>query len=521
MFSIANQVPIALDSYLPLFEKSAYYNSYKICKIISTIGKSLKIKAEYCVNLLIKRLDNNNNNNSTENSIAILKEIYSIAQVHSSVLDTCLIPIYEQCKNSPANIKHMIDQLSRLQSSSVLNEHSSYGTLLSHSLDSIENSPTKTKYILSRSQSEESSAETLSKSSSTRYFHRESSTKSEILNSTLKESQRSHTLSNSLDFRFDKSLTIHEDDEENAEQDKKRDDDDDERINQNQVESLTDNQEVNQENIDEIISSIDKCIDEEEKKDKVKELVTLREKEEILSVAETRLSTRCSDYVSLDRDVVRQFCDKHMDKICAYINSLFPSLPLPIDCWIDDHYDNNKLKPKRAKYLNLNFSCYLKGQYCLFDKNYFEIRSTQVSIWIHLIFLSLQSKWSYPLTQRDQPVIDLKKCYQSFKESDKLGFVPLITSSFPIDKEQKLILNELKDLRFFDLFQFNKEHKQWFCYLCSNPDKARDLSTQSTLIQGQLKEKRGKWKLFKRWKKRLYTLTGGNIVYMKKDMVRF
>lgn len=95
----------------------------------------------------------------------------------------------------------------------------------------------------------------------------------------------------------------------------------------------------------------------------------------------------------------------------------------------------------------------------------------------------------------------------------------MLTSSFPNEKQQKVLLNELNDMRFFDLFEFNKEHSQWFCYLCSNPQKAHDLLNESTLIQSQLKEKRGKWKFLKRWKKRIYSLTGGNIVYVKKDMV--
>jgi hypothetical protein len=114
----------------------------------------------------------------------------------------------------------------------------------------------------------------------------------------------------------------------------------------------------------------------------------------------------------------------------------------------------------------------------------------------------------------------LRKCYESFKSSDKLQFVPLITSAFPNDKQQKLLLNELHDIRFFDLFEFNEENQQWFCFLCSNPDKANDLLNETTLIEGQLREKRGKWKFLKRWKKRLYSLTGGNMVYVKKDMVR-
>ena len=35
------------------------------------------------------------------------------------------------------------------------------------------------------------------------------------------------------------------------------------------------------------------------------------------------------------------------------------------------------------------------------------------------------------------------------------------------------------------------------------------------MFQGQLKEKKGKWKLFKRWKKRYFTLSGDHITYQK------
>lgn len=81
MFSIANQVPIAIEPYLSLFEKSTYYDDvYKVPRIISTVGRSLKSKSEYCTNLLIKRIDN------TDKTIHIIKEIYEIAVVHPNVL---------------------------------------------------------------------------------------------------------------------------------------------------------------------------------------------------------------------------------------------------------------------------------------------------------------------------------------------------------------------------------------------------------------------------------------------------
>ena len=41
------------------------------------------------------------------------------------------------------------------------------------------------------------------------------------------------------------------------------------------------------------------------------------------------------------------------------------------------------------------------------------------------------------------------------------------------------------------------------------------LITVYHIFQGQLKEKKGKWKLFKRWKKRYFTLSGDHITYQK------
>lgn len=43
LFSIANQSPIALEPYLFLFGKTNFYDSYKVDKIISTVGRSLKV----------------------------------------------------------------------------------------------------------------------------------------------------------------------------------------------------------------------------------------------------------------------------------------------------------------------------------------------------------------------------------------------------------------------------------------------------------------------------------------------
>jgi hypothetical protein len=137
----------------------------------------------------------------------------------------------------------------------------------------------------------------------------------------------------------------------------------------------------------------------------------------------------------------------------------------------------------------------------------------------------LKAHSPYVLRQQDSAFLELKFVYENLNE--KLSFIALLTSSFPSEKDIIGLKNELGGYGIFDLFEF-KSHdssaadlNEWLCYMCANPDRAASFLTEKPIIQGELKEKHGKWKLFKRWQKRLFTLTGGSIVYYKKDMVIF
>ncbi len=106
------------------------------------------------------------------------------------------------------------------------------------------------------------------------------------------------------------------------------------------------------------------------------------------------------DYFS-HKDVVQQFCEKHLDKIKAYIRNVSQTLPMPVDDIITSNqfqYYMNTLrnqkffmrKVKNKKFCFLNFACECKGEFCLYDRSYFETLTFHPSLWIHLIFLSIQ-----------------------------------------------------------------------------------------------------------------------------------
>lgn len=115
------------------------------------------------------------------------------------------------------------------------------------------------------------------------------------------------------------------------------------------------------------------------------------------------------------------------------------------------------------------------------------------------------------------------------------------------------MLNELRHSGFFDVFQLcpapiggsadqlEGSHLQWGCFLCTHPERAVGflrgeyfllitnillvfqkrfvkvtyiyfiLGNTQPVIEGQLKEKKGKWRLFRRWRTRYFTLSGAHL----------
>lgn len=82
------------------------------------------------------------------------------------------------------------------------------------------------------------------------------------------------------------------------------------------------------------------------------------------------------------RDTIQHFCEKHLDKIKAYMEKVSVRIPPPAKCTIEE-----KRQKKSAK---LHFACQARGQHCLYSKTFFTMRTRNPRIWIHLMFIALQ-----------------------------------------------------------------------------------------------------------------------------------
>ncbi|XP_058059669.1 protein melted [Anopheles bellator] len=251
------------------------------------------------------------------------------------------------------------------------------------------------------------------------------------------------------------------------------------------------------------------------------------------------------------RDTIQHFCEKHLDKIKAYTESVAQRIPPPAKCIIEER--------RAKKTAKLHFACQVRGPHCLYSRTMFTMRTRNPRTWIHLMFLDLQARApKAALSSWDPSVSRLKHCWDTLKCENRT-FITLVTSAFPSCKEQEALVHELRHAGFFDVFEMGpvttaesgpggtprldsipseqpgaKSGKgagaetaegssiteeelgdvlQWGCFLCHHPEKAIGFlhGNNQPVIEGQLKEKKGKWRLFRRWRTRYFTLSGAHL----------
>ncbi|XP_043219639.1 protein melted-like [Amphibalanus amphitrite] len=212
------------------------------------------------------------------------------------------------------------------------------------------------------------------------------------------------------------------------------------------------------------------------------------------------------------RDTMQHFCEKHLDKIKEYMQKVMVRLPLPVKCTIEER--------KSRKQAKLHFVCQIHGEYCLYSKSFYPMKTKNPRTWIHLMFLTLQARASSALSSRDQGPNSLKNCWDTLRW-ESTSFLEVVTGCFPTAKETDVLLQELRSARFFDVFEYNGMQQQWGCFLCNHPEKAEGfVKPDQPVMEGQLKEKKGRWKIFKRWRTRYFTLSGAHLSYRCSEQPR-
>ncbi|XP_063965265.1 ventricular zone-expressed PH domain-containing protein homolog 1-like isoform X2 [Lytechinus pictus] len=225
---------------------------------------------------------------------------------------------------------------------------------------------------------------------------------------------------------------------------------------------------------------------------------------------------------------LQQYLFKRQREMSSYMDSIKDRIPIPEECTVQEDIRNRPVG-------KLDFYCSLKEPHCLYSTLPFSMETKQILPWIHLKYLHLQATSPTPVSLDDNAVQSLKMSWEKQKTiGGHMTFLKLITQNFPQAKVQQGLIRQLCRASYYDMFTYNAKTCNWTCFLCSSPnkmDKMMDLmGTDSIpfqintedliaggqpLIEGQLKEKKVRWKLFRRWKTRYFTLAGERLLYSK------
>lgn len=88
----------------------------------------------------------------------------------------------------------------------------------------------------------------------------------------------------------------------------------------------------------------------------------------------SNVNHRMSVFEPSMRDTIQHFCEKHLDKIKAYMKTVAHRLPPPAKCIIEER--------RAKKFAKLHFACQARGDHCLYSKTTFCMRTRHAKVWI-------------------------------------------------------------------------------------------------------------------------------------------
>ena len=146
------------------------------------------------------------------------------------------------------------------------------------------------------------------------------------------------------------------------------------------------------------------------------------------------------------------------------------------------------------------------------------MRTHYAHTWLHLMFLRVQAHQEHDmLGQDDGDVAKLKHCWHELTASRRRAstFATAVTCAFPDVKQRRQLGKELRNYGVLDAL--GRIETDWRCFACAQPDRVHAFvgsnDTEAPVLEGRLKEKTRRWRLFKRWQTKYFTLSTAALTY--------
>ena len=165
---------------------------------------------------------------------------------------------------------------------------------------------------------------------------------------------------------------------------------------------------------------------------------------------------------ALSVDSLKAYVDKNVEILKTFIADVVKKLPIPI---------RFSTEGRVRQTLQLHYVCGIQKERCLYPlERPFVTETKEWSKWLKIAMsaVSIGKAVIFPFETSDaiDSVRSAYKLYKSKEESDFLSFIsePFLTSS-----EQDKLIVQLREARFFDVFNYDPQTAEWTCLMCNPP----------------------------------------------------
>ena len=159
-------------------------------------------------------------------------------------------------------------------------------------------------------------------------------------------------------------------------------------------------------------------------------------------------------------DDLRRYVDENVSELKEFIAQINKKLPIP---------KRFSTKGRIRKTLILEFVCEGKSPNCLFpDDRPFTTETKDWNKWLKIAFsgIKLGKSLIVPASGGDA-ISAVKDAYDAYKEKYDKDFLAYIKEPFLTSKEQDNLVNQLRESKFFNVFNYDAQTANWVCTMCN------------------------------------------------------
>ena len=165
---------------------------------------------------------------------------------------------------------------------------------------------------------------------------------------------------------------------------------------------------------------------------------------------------------ALTVDSLKEYVDKNVAMLKTFIADVVKKLPIPI---------RFSTEGRVRKTLQLHYVCGIQTERCLYPlERPFVTETKEWSKWLKIAMsaVSIGKAVIFPF-ETNEAIDSVREAYNLYKTGEEKDFLSYISEPFLTSSEQDKLVTQLREARFFDVFNYEPQTAEWTCLMCNPP----------------------------------------------------